>query len=316
MIVGSTVYVDGRRAVSSGLLEDVYQARREPSNFAWFALQEPNLQELQSVADRLRLDESAMEDAIKRRHQPKLERRDNETIVVLECVRYVGGKEPGTEQPVQVGWIYVFTTEDSVVTVCFGEDLVVSNVRKRIESEPERVQQGPNTILHEVVSEVANGYDAAAKKLNDDIWRVESDIFVGRTNISRCLHVLIRAVVELHQAVGPLARELGYLLLYGDPETRTRLSPIRRRVQHLSERLDGYRELLSSLLEANITIAAQRISAWGAILIVPPLIAGIFGMNFTEEWWTRSEQGFEVMILILLLVSTLLYLWFKRLRWL
>jgi magnesium transporter len=64
-------------------------------------------------------------------------------------------------------------------------------------------------------------------------------------------------------------------------------------------------------------LVGQKISAWGAILIVPTLIAGIFGMNFPREhWWTRSHYGFEVLIVLMVAVSVLLYLRFKRSGWL
>jgi magnesium transporter len=116
----------------------------------------------------------------------------------------------------------------------------------------------------------------------------------------------------LHRATGPLVEELKHLSEDEDTEMITQLLRLRGPLQRLSHRLDGNRELLSSLLEVSITVVGQKISAWGAILIVPTLIASVFGMNFTQEWWTESEHGFEVMIAILLLVSGLLYLWFKQ----
>jgi magnesium transporter len=46
------------------------------------------------------------------------------------------------------------------------------------------------------------------------------------------------------------------------------------------------------------------------------LIAGVFGMNFNNAWWTRADHGFEVMIVVMLLISGSLYLWFRRSGWL
>ena len=94
------------------------------------------------------------------------------------------------------------------------------------------------------------------------------------------------------------------------------LSRIRHRALRVTEKLDGARELLSSLLQVNLTVVGQRISAWGAILIVPSLIAGVFGMNFNNAWWTRANHGFETMRVVMLLISETLYHWFRRSGWL
>jgi magnesium transporter len=63
-------------------------------------------------------------------------------------------------------------------------------------------------------------------------------------------------------------------------------------------------------------VVGQKISAWGAILIVPSLIAGVFGMNFDSVWWTEADHSFEVMLAVMFLISGSLYLWFKRSGWL
>ena len=84
----------------------------------------------------------------------------------------------------------------------------------------------------------------------------------------------------------------------------------------MAEELDGARERLSSLLQVNLTVVGQKISAWGAILIAPSLIAGVFGMNFEGAWLTKADHGFEVMLVIMFLVSGSLYVWFRRSGWL
>jgi magnesium transporter len=108
-----------------------------------------------------------------------------------------------------------------------------------------------------------------------------------------------------------------------DPETHKHLRRLRDRVTHVTERIEGFRDLLSSILDVSLTIVGtqqndqmQRISAWGAILVVPTLIAGIFGMNFEEAWWIHAEYGFEAMLALMVLISVLLYIGFKRSGWL
>ena len=126
----------------------------------------------------------------------------------------------------------------------------------------------------------------------------------GRSgDVLRQIHNFTSQAVGLQQAVKPLASALEQLSDSDAPLTHRRLTRIRHRALRVTERLDSARELLSSLLEVNLTLVGQKISAWAAILIVPSLIAGVFGMNFTNAWWTTADHGFEVMIGFMLLVS-------------
>jgi magnesium transporter len=108
-----------------------------------------------------------------------------------------------------------------------------------------------------------------------------------------------------------------------DPEASKLLTRVRDRVLRVTEQTEGFRDLLSSVVGVNLTMVGvqqndqmQKMSAWGAILVVPTLIAGIFGMNFEEAWWIQAEYGFEVMIALMVLISVVLYIGFKRSGWL
>lgn len=149
----------------------------------------------------------------------------------------------------------------------------------------------------------------------------------GNAGTSGRTHELSREVIRFHQATRPLAGALEQLTESAadgpDPEARKYLRHIRDRVLRVTEQIEGFRDVLSSILYVNLTMVGtrqndqmQRISAWGAILVVPTLIAGIFGMNFEEAWWIHAEYGFEAMVVLIVLISALLYIGFKRSGWL
>jgi magnesium transporter len=98
-------------------------------------------------------------------------------------------------------------------------------------------------------------------------------------------------------------------------------------VLRTTEQIEGLRDLLSSLLDVNLAMLGvqqndqmQKLSAWGAILIIPTLIAGIFGMNFEGRGpWEQVKQagyGFEISVLVMALICVALYVYFKRRSWL
>jgi magnesium transporter len=175
---------------------------------------------------------------------------------------------------------------------------------------------------------VVEGYAPVVEGLENDLDEVEAEVLGGNAGSSVRIHELSREVIRFHQVTRPLAGALEQLTESGtagdlDPEARKYLRHIRDRVLRVTERIEGFRDLLSSILDVNLTMVGiqqndqmQRISAWGAILVVPTLIAGLFGMNFEEAWWIHAEYGFEAMIVLMVLISVLLYVNFKRSGWL
>ena len=87
--------------------------------------------------------------------------------------------------------------------------------------------------------------------------------------------------------------------------------------------MEGFRELLTSILAANLTQASVRqnedvrkISAWAAIIAVPTLITGIYGMNFEHMPELTWRIGYPLALFIMVLACLLLYRQFRRAGWL
>jgi magnesium transporter len=323
MLVDSTVYVVGRPA-RAATLEETCRVCREPGKFAWVTLHEPSREEFLSVAGEFGLDEMAVEDAVELHQRPKIERADNRLFVVLKSARYT--EDAGR---VEFREIHAFLEPDFIVTVLYREDPALYGVRGEMEGDPELLRLGPAAVLYEIMRKVVEGYTPVVDGIENDLDEVEAEVLGGNAGMSGRMHELSREVIRFHQATKPLAGALEQLVESGaandllDPETHKHLRRLRDRVTHVTERIEGFRDLLSSILDVSLTIVGtqqndqmQRISAWGAILVVPTLIAGIFGMNFEEAWWIHAEYGFEAMLALMVLISVLLYIGFKRSGWL
>ena len=313
MIIDNGVYVEGRRKVS-GTLEESLRTRHDPDSFACTFLHEPDQEELNSIAGGLGLDETLIEGAIRRPHRARVRLLGNVLYTCLACVCY-----PGGEGALQVGWICAFLDESLVVALSFGEGVrALTSVRQNMEHEPDRLWRGTRDVLREIMGEAFDGYDEAIENLDGDIVQAEKAVFDGKSRVGRRIHALTRVVVESHQAIGPLAEALDSFLESADEETRDALSQAQHRIRRVTEKLDGFRDLLSSLLGLNLTMVGQKISAWGAILIVPTVIAGIFGMNANDNIcrWMDCGYGLEILFAFIVVVSGVLYLLFKRSGWL
>ena len=115
-----------------------------------------------------------------------------------------------------------------------------------------------------------------------------------RTNPAERIYTMEREVLDLHRAIMPLGPAIDRLargqidLIH--PELRTYFRDVHDHLLRVMGRIEGFRDLLSSALQANLTQAAVRqnedmrkISAWVAILAVPTGVAAIYGMNFYEH---------------------------------
>ena len=138
MIVDNAIYVDGHRASEPRSLRETYEALRKERGVAWIGLYRPTEEEFASVAEEFELHELAVEDALEAHQRPKLERYGQTLFVVLRPARYLDDPEE-----VEFGEIHVFVGEDFVITVRHGEAPALSEVRRRLEADPELLVRVP-----------------------------------------------------------------------------------------------------------------------------------------------------------------------------
>jgi magnesium transporter len=324
VIVDKALYENGLRRPGEPDLEEMYEACRSPECFAWIGLYEPTEEEFDSVRREFDLHELAVEDAIKAHQRPKLEVFEDEhsLFIVLKTARYVEGGPA-----VETGEIQVFIGEGFIVTVRHGETKL-HDVRLQLEKRPELLRLGPGAALHAIIDRVVDDYAPVIAALDRDIRQLEAVVFSDRrTDSTQRIYSLKREVLELYDAVAPLSEPLDRLERVDFPlipkELRPYFRDVRDHVLRSVREVDGFRELLTSILAANLTQASVRqnedvrkISAWAAIAAVPTLITGIYGMNFEhmpELGWTF---GYPLALAVMALVCIALYRNFKRAGWL
>jgi magnesium transporter len=325
MIMDSAIYVDGHRD-GSRPLEEIKETCRKKGGFAWFDLHEPAREEFDAVAGEFGLHELAVKDGLTAHQRPKVERYGETLFVVLKAARYVEEKEE-----VEFGEVHAFVGSDFVVTVSYGEANELVEVRQRAESEPELLRRGPSAVLYAIMDRIVEDYGPVVEGLENDIDEIEVQVFEGNTGaspeVSRRIYELSREVIQFHQATQPLAGALGRLTEAGahgiDPEVRRYLREVQDRVLRVTERVQGFRELLTNILSVNLTLVGinqndqmKKISAWAAVVIVPTLIAGIYGMNFDYMPELHWRYGYPVALCLMGLISLALYRNLKGAGWL
>jgi magnesium transporter len=323
VIVDCAVYEAGKRRAGELALEDAYEAARARDAFVWIGLFEPTAEEFESVRREFDLHELAVEDAIKAHQRPKLEVYGDSLFLVLKTARWVG--EPNG---VEFGEILVFVGDEFLITVRHGAETELQDVRKALEGRPDLMRSGPSAALHAIVDRVVDDYEPVIEQLDAAIRDAEEDVFSSsRTNPAERIYGLKRTVLALHGAVFPLLEPVAQVaggrhdLIHSDLHSYFR--DVYDHLTRMATQIASFRELLTNVLTANLTQASVRqnddvrkISAWAAIIAVPTLITGIYGMNFEhmpELTWTL---GYPAALLLMALACVGLYSYFHRVGWL
>jgi magnesium transporter len=320
--IESTVYVQGWESVSASLAE-ARRASRETGSLAWVSWTEPGERDFTVITDSLGLEPPFLEEAAEFPHRSGVERHDNRLVAVLPILGDSGEKDATRGQDglgsVEVDWVLVLAVQEPnmIVTLTDGEGGVVDKLRRKVGRRAALLARDSETVLLEIIGEAVGDYEHAAGAIDGCVRRAEVTVMEGKSRDTvRQIHLFTSQAVGLQQALMPLASALEQLVVVDATPTHRQLSRVRHRGLRVTEELDGARARLFSLLQVNLTVVGQKISAWGAILIVPSLIAGVFGMNFESAWWQKADHGFEAMLVAMLLISGSLYVWFKRSGWL
>jgi magnesium transporter len=319
MIVDSAVYVNGHRHAGDIPLEETYEASRRQGCFAWIGLHEPTEDEFEAVRREFGLHELAVEDAIKAHQRPKLEVYGETLFLVLKTAEYEADR-------IRFGEILLFAGDGFIISVRHG-DFPLHEVRIDMERRPDLLAHGPIAAVYAIVDRVVDAYGPVIEELDTDIREVEIEVFSpDRANPAPRIYRLNRSVLQLYQAVTPLRPSVDDLArgLHLIPdEMRPYFRDVDDHLLRVTASIREFRELLTQILSANITQASfrqnedvRKISAWAAIIAVPTLISGIYGMNFEHMPELGWRVGYPLALLLMVGLCLALYGQFRRSGWL
>jgi magnesium transporter len=323
-VIEVRVFRDGRTTDESVDLADVGGVVADQDTFVCIDVPEPTNDEIAALEEALGLHPLAVEDVLHRGQRSKVELYDDHAFVVLRpVVLGVGDSlERGSE-------VHAFAGPSFLVTLRFGDGMGLDSVVQRWDRQADLMRHRGGA-LYVLIDDVADGYLVAIEELEDEADRIEDEVFQdpadeGTELLERIFRVK-RAVIRLRRLVVPLRQ--GVDVLQEDERiVSPELAPYYRDViDHLlrtAELADNVRDILTSLLElrsgqiANrLSDVAKKLSAWAGIILVPTLIAGIYGMNFRHMPELDWVVGYPSALGVMAIVGLVLYRGFKKRGWL
>ena len=321
MLVNCVAYQDGRKLADIALSE-VQAYLQRPGCFVWVALREPAAPELDTMREQFGLHELAVEDARHGHQRPKIEEYGDSLFVVMHTVE-AGGEE------LKIGEMDVFVGRNYVLSVRQGTDRGFQDVRARAEREPELLRHGAGYVLYALMDAVVDRYFPALDAVEMELEKVEGELFSGRApreNIE-ALYYVKQKLTTLKHATAPLLETSAKLFGGRVPQQCAGLGEYFRDIyDHLvriNQSIDAARETVNTAIQVALAMVnmaqgevTKRLAAYAALVAVPTMIAGVYGMNFEHMPELDWSLGYPLSIALMAVIDVFLFVRFRKAGWL
>src|SRR3982075_653375 len=322
MLVSCVVYQDGRKTAEISTRE-IHEYVSRPNCFVWVALHDPEGRELDQMQQEFDLHPLAVEDARVGHQRPKIAEYGDSLFAVLHIVEPAGGE-------FRVGEVAIFTGPNYVLSVRSHAEKGFQEVRARCEREPELLRQGSGYVLYALMDAAVDRYFPILDLLENELDVIEQRIFAPQSSPGaniEALYALKQRLMIMKHAVAPLLEGVSNLSGARVPAMCTGIREYFRDVsdhlQRLNQTADSIRDTLATAISVNLSMITlqenetmKRLAAYAALVAVPTMIAGIYGMNFKYMPELNWQYGYGTTLLVMAALDGYLFYRLRKAKWL
>jgi magnesium transporter len=321
MLINCVAYEDGRKLADIPVSE-IHSYIARPDCFVWVALKDPEMGEMEAMQQEFGLHDLAVEDAHHGHQRPKIEEYGHSLFAVLHMV------ENGDED-LNVGEVGIFVGANYVLSVRHRAKQGFVDVRRRCEEEPELLRHGAAYVLYALMDAVVDRYFPVLDGIDTELEQVEEKIFAKNTERAsiEALYEIKRKLTTLKHATEPLLEAVGRLYGGRVPQLCLGLQDYFRDISdhlvRLNQSIDSLRDMVTTAISVSLSLitlqeneVTKRLAAYGALIAVPTLIAGIYGMNFQYMPEIQWVHGYPVALLLMAFIDLYMFFRFRKAKWL
>jgi magnesium transporter len=320
MIVNCVAYQDGRK-LADIRAEEISEYMKRPECFVWVAIKDPTDAELETMRREFDLHPLAVEDARHGHQRPKVEEYGDSLFTVLHIVELRGDEAVVAE-------VDVFTGPNYVLSVRRGTEHGFQAVRERTEREPELLSHGSGFVLYAIMDNVVDRYFPVVDALEVELEKLEERIFSGGSPkaIIEELYNLKHKLMVVRHAVDPLIEATHRL--YGGRVpgvcvgTQDYFRDVHDHLVGVSQGLDGLRDTVGTAMSVNLSMitlseneVTKRLASYAALVAVPTMIAGIYGMNFKYMPELEIPWMYPAIMVVMAALDLYIYLKLRKSGW-
>ncbi len=321
MLIRCAVYQKGQK-IAEIEPQHIHEYVAQPDCFVWVALYEPDTATLASMQEEFDLHPLAVEDAGHGEQRSKIEEYGDSLFAVLHMLEEDKGE-------LRVGALHMFVGRNYILSVRKGAEKGFQDVRARCEREPELLERGSGYVLYALMDAVVDRYFPIMQSIESKWEHIEEQIFANksaRENIEQ-LYGLKQKLTTAKHAVAPLLDALTNL-------SGTRVPPacvgmqeyfrdISDHLQRLNQTLESVRDTIATAISVNLSMIAlqenettKRLAAYAALIAVPTLIVGIYGMNFDHMPELRWKYGYGAVLAVMVAIDGYIFCMLRKAKWL
>ena len=321
MLVNSVAYKDGKK-IADVAREEIHTWLARNDCIVWVAVRDPEPHELDLLEEQFNLHPLAIEDAHHGHQRPKFEEYGDSLFLVMHML------EPDGDE-LRVGEVDIFVGRNYVLSVRSNSERGFADVRERCEREPELMQHGTGYILYALMDAVVDRYFPILDNIETQLENIEDRIFAGtspRANIE-ALYGIKRDLMTLKHATAPLLEAVGKLYGGRVPQICAGLGDYFRDVSdhlvRINQNIDAAREMVTTAISVNLSMitlqeseVTKRLAGYAALVAVPTMIAGIYGMNFEFMPELKWVWGYPLALGSMIAIDGYLFYRFRKAKWL
>jgi magnesium transporter len=302
---------------------DLSEVRGEPDTLVWADVISGTREELAEMGEEFGIHPVALEDCHHQRKQrPKVEEYPGHVLLVAYAAK------PGTEhRPVELHELDLIAGSNFLVSFHAGRPIDAESVARRIKAHPELAKEGSGFLLYVILDELVDTFFPTLDGIGGRVEDLEEAVFAGSSDVQNQIFALRKDLIAVRRVAGPM-RDAMTVLLRRDlglfsPEAQRYLQDIYDHLIRVVESIEDYQDLASGALEANLTVASNRVNTvarnlagYAAIFAVITMISGIYGMNFAYMPELGWRFGYLWALGLMAVGAGGLWLYFKRKDWL
>ena len=320
-MASTRAYRDGTLIKEDFPVADVSEVLEEPDTIVWVDYCKPTEADMEELQAELGFHELAVQDALGGHQRPKLDHYASHQFLVMYSVKLQDGELRNIE-------IDAFIHPRWLVTVRKDEGFDLGPLLERWDRSHDLAHHGVGFLVYGLIDTVVDQafstldeFDQFYDDVSDSVFSEESPIKPNARwfAMRRSLIQFHRLVVPTREAVSALMRRDHNLV---DETLYPYYQDVYDHILRITESTDALRDLVSTIVETNLSLRdfrtnqiMKKVTSWAAIIAVPTLITGWYGMNVPYPGFAR-HWGVYVATILTFGCAAVLYWVFKKKEWL